>query len=102
MRRWWEIVGCERPSCSTRTQTHSSRLPASRLTIATRVGSASALKRAARSCLASSARGGAPGEQHASITAKTFIDVYQYIVYTSTGKGGDAVSCCEGCCDCDD
>jgi hypothetical protein len=56
-------------------------VPASRFTIATRVGSASALNCAASAALASSGKGGAPGAQQGSIWTSIFIDVFQYSLY---------------------
>ena len=54
MRRWCETVGCESANASVRSQTQHSSPDARRLTIDTRVGSASALKTPA-SCSASRA-----------------------------------------------
>ena len=57
-------------------QTHAASLFASRFTIASLVGSASALKRAERLSNSFGFSGGAPGEQHV-IVASFFIDRYQ-------------------------
>src|SRR5581483_12058882 len=63
-------------SASTKLHTHTSSAPASRLRIATRAGSASALKRAARSSASAASRAGVVGPQQR--IGRVFIDIYQY------------------------
>src|SRR3954468_17741849 len=81
--RWCEIVGCERSNASFRSQTQHSSHAASRFTIATRVGSASARKRAASSSLSASSSGRVPGpQQRIGKVALAFIDECQYTLST--------------------
>ena len=72
------MVGCERSKAALRSQTQHSSVDASRLTIATRVGSASARKRAASDSLAATSSGGVVGPQQR--TGNVFIDSYQCII----------------------
>src|SRR5688500_14843275 len=67
--------------------THTSSSPARRLTIATRVGSLSALKRSARAARAPLDKGGAPGEQQT--TGSFFIDNHQYSNYAPSSTAID-------------
>ena len=68
-------MGCESPS-ELNSHTQASSRVARRLTIASRVGSASALKRAERLSNSFGFSGGAPGAQQV-IVASFFIDKHQ-------------------------
>src|SRR5215203_6021472 len=79
------MVGCESSNSSTRSQTQTSLVPASRLTIATRVGSESALNRPARASAASGSIRFAPGAQHAFSNGKLCIDSLQSSTLSLSG-----------------
>src|SRR5262245_6955786 len=113
IRRWWETVGCEMSKTSVRSQTQHSSPHASRFTIATRVGSASALNTVARSFASPASSAGASGPQQRDWrTGSVFIDEHQYSAYGlyrhPSMKGAamslDALPCCDGgeCCSGDD
>src|SRR4029077_1686330 len=75
------MVGCDSSNAALRSQTQHSSVEASRFTIATRVGSESARKRAASVSLASGSSGSVAGPQQR--TGNVFIDRVQYTVSTS-------------------
>src|SRR5215469_10277933 len=75
------MVGCERSNAALRSHTQHSSVEASRFTIATRVGSERARKRAASVSLASGSSGSVLGPQQR--TGKVFIDSRQYSISMS-------------------
>ena len=86
---------------SLRSQTQHSSHGASRFTIATRVGSASALKRAASDSLSLSSSGGVSGPQQSiGIVAMAFIENLNIVHRHPSMKGGAMSDCAPGsdCC----
>src|SRR5258705_1621729 len=74
------MVGCESSKVSVRLQTQTSSAAERQLMIATRVGSASALKRAASSSRSGTVSGSVSGPQQiVGRTAIDFIELFQYI-----------------------
>src|SRR5689334_9543187 len=94
------MVGCDSSKASTRLHTHTSSAADRWLTIATRVGSASALNCAASWSRSWMASGSAAGpQQMTGSVAIDFIDTDQYNVSTDVDERR-AMSCCEGGCGC--
>src|SRR5690349_6350160 len=98
------MVGCESPS-ELNSQTQASSRLANRLTMASLVGSASALKLADSRSNSFGLSGGAPGAQQVTV-ASLFIDIDQCITLSlhrrSSMKGGVVRKCdCECGSDCD-